>query len=53
MNDNPSRRGATMIDRELPTRAHQARREPRIAAANGLLGQAGLPEACIIRRTDR
>ena len=30
-----------MIDRELPTRAHQARREPQIAAANGLLGRPG------------
>jgi hypothetical protein len=30
-----------MIDRELPTRAHQARREPQIPAANGLLGRPG------------
>ena len=39
--DNASGRGATMIDRELPTRAHQARREPQIAAADGLLGRPG------------
>jgi hypothetical protein len=37
--DNPSRRGATMIDRELPTRAHKGTRGPEIAAADGLRGR--------------
>ena len=41
-----------MIDRELPTRAHKARRGPQIAAADGLLGRPGLPQACLMRRTD-
>jgi hypothetical protein len=41
-----------MIGRELPSRAHKARREPQIAAADGLLGRPGLPETCLMRRTD-
>jgi uncharacterized membrane protein (UPF0127 family) len=49
---NPSRRGATMIDREPLKRPEDSGRKPQIAAADGLLGWAGRPKACLIRRSD-
>jgi hypothetical protein len=39
--DNPSRRGATMIDQELPKRAQKARRKPQTRG----LGSPGPPWA--------
>jgi hypothetical protein len=45
--DNPSRRGATMIGRALPKRAQNARGTPQTAAIGSLTGR----QACPMRRT--
>ena len=50
--DNPSRRGASMIDREPLQRSDNSGRKPQIAAVGSLTGRPGLFGACLMQRLD-
>jgi hypothetical protein len=50
--DNPSRQGASMIDREPLERSDHSGRKPQIAAVGSPTGWPGPSEPCLMRRTD-